>query len=652
MSDSLNNFFNSMGGKIGNPSSQKKHNTNSSGPIRAPFLTPKTLLSSVYTNTNPSSYQSKSTKNGVSDSISDSISSSYTSGNGVDRNSQLIEDRSKSFNGTTYDRKRLQKIGFTPINYYKSTNGEYNVDIPKTLKGSNDKLNENIDSYIEYGDKRHSDFRFSLREYSDFISNRNTIESWDGGNGNNPWESGVDQNPHKLNQYIGTPYDNEDPVYFGFEIILNVQTSPLLNGELESFIEQFGGNYSEIESRKLIVNQFKNELFRYFKLSSGVGVNEGFDPANNIISNDTIGLGYSDPNIKRYYVKKIGGLDKLVESNTMDNLKSFIDYGKDNLTISFFEDTTLNIGTLASLYKLIYWSKLRGKNIIPENLLKFDCEIIISELRDFIRYKKSNNTTNMIEYLKANLSRYRYQLFECQFWFNKMTHPDSIDMSSIELTNNYDIEMSFKYSNLIFERYDPSSLSYRRLRNGTINPLASRESIDQSNKEYIYPESFKDGEVFLGDINNLSISSETSNIQNTSTFNNLENNSKTNIYNLSKSKEPTSANNKPGKNIYENNYKPKENKEGKKTDIYGKASEKLLENIKKAALNEAQRKMNDQFRLLNNSLDNIRNSFGIGRMTQPTNVYNNPPGGQFFFDVQNSLRGFAGDSLSGLIGGG
>ena len=77
-----------------------------------------------------------------------------------------------------------------------------------------------------------------------------------------------------------------------------------------------------------------------------------------------------------------------------------------------------------------------------------------------------------------------------------------------------------------------------------------------------------------------------------------------------------------------------------------------MENIKKAALNEAQRKMNDQFRLLNNSLDNIRNSFGIGRMTQPTNVYNNPPGGQFFFDVQNSLRGFAGDSLTGLIGGG
>jgi len=76
-----------------------------------------------------------------------------------------------------------------------------------------------------------------------------------------------------------------------------------------------------------------------------------------------------------------------------------------------------------------------------------------------------------------------------------------------------------------------------------------------------------------------------------------------------------------------------------------------LQNIKKAALNEAQRQLNNQFRLVNNSLDKVRNSFGIGRMREPTNVYNNLPNAQFFFDVKNSLRDFGGDVLGGLLGG-
>jgi hypothetical protein len=60
---------------------------------------------------------------------------------------------------------------------------------------------------------------------------------------------------------------------------------------------------------------------------------------------------------------------------------------------------------------------------------------------------------------------------------------------------------------------------------------------------------------------------------------------------------------------------------------------------------------------LNDSLDRIRNQFGLGRMPAPTNVYfptqNTGPYGQsnVFFDVQNSLRNFGGDILTGLIGG-
>jgi hypothetical protein len=38
-------------------------------------------------------------------------------------------------------------------------------------------------------------------------------------------------------------------------------------------------------------------------------------------------------------------------------------------------------------------------------------------------------------------------------------------------------------------------------------------------------------------------------------------------------------------------------------------------------------------------------------MREPTNVYKSLPGGQFFFDVKNSLRDFGGDVLGGLLGG-
>jgi hypothetical protein len=447
--------------------------------------------------------------------------------------------------------------------------------------------------------------------------------------------------PAKLSNYSGTPYDNEDPVYFGFEIAINTQTSPLFNGELEKFIDQFGGNYSEIESRRLIINQFKNEILRYFRFNPGLSLTERYDALNNIIATDTYGLGLP-PKPKKYYVKKITGLSKLIESNTTDTKKSFVEYGKDKLTITFYEDTTLNLGTVASLYKLIYWSRLRGKSIIPENLLRFDCEIIVSELRDFVKLQRSNN---MLQVLKSNLSRYRYQLFECQFWFDKMSHPDSIDITeTLKSTDTYDVEMDFKYSNMIFERYDPSSLSYVRLRNGTIDPLANFGGSASTSREYINRtlNDNNDAEVILAEHNILGSgltfsSNQPVPIVNVSypsssyVISSLQQNQKTNLYNTTKLPNPSAGSVVRG------------------TDVYGEAANQLIQNLKSAALNEAQRGLNAQFALLNNSLDKIRNSFGIGRIPAPTNVYNIPPGGQFFFDVQNSLRDFAGDVLTGLI---
>ena len=143
-------------------------------------------------------------------------------------------------------------------------------------------------------------------------------------------------------------WDNEDPVYFGFEVIINVNSSPLFNGEAEKFISEVGsgslGNYSEVANRKDILKNFQYELEKYFKFDSQMTAVGG--RTEQYLGTSSIPLP-GESELKRYYVKKISGLDKLVESNTGNSRKSFIDYGKDILKITFYEDTTLNLGRLA-----------------------------------------------------------------------------------------------------------------------------------------------------------------------------------------------------------------------------------------------------------------------------------------------------------------
>ena len=603
----MSNFFqipNSISGSL------------SSGPVRSPFLKPDDLLSSVY---NPAGGVTRT-----------------NSGNPV------------QLNETTKLGSSLQASGFTPIEYYRTATGEVFLSLSPNLKSYDDSLASNIDSYINWGDDRQSDFKFSLKDFVTFNPQKNDLQTSDGGIQDNSWTPKVDSSPLRLLNYPGTPTDNEDPVYFGFEITINTQTSPLFNGQLEAFINQIGANYNEVQSRLPIINQFKNEVFKYFKFSNSLNSNQ-FDYNNLIISTTDYGSpldlkqqGFSDSDIsqlRRYYVKKIAGLDKLVEANTSDSKKPFVDYLKDKLVITFYEDTTLNLGTLASLYKILYWSRIRGKSIIPENLLRFDCEIVVSELRDFVSLQKSNN---MLQYLKSNLTRYRYQLYECQFWFDRMTHPESIDMTeALTATTAYDVQVSFKYSNMIFERYNPGTLAYTRLRNSTIDPLAgfgsSTLGTASGGREYINRSLYDNdiAPVILGEYdtlgNGLTFSSsqivpitDVPDASISSYLGGLGENRKSGIYSTIQSPSPSSNSGLRGDNIY--------------------GAAQLIENIKNAALFQAQQGLDI---LMASALNNIRGSFRSYGISPPEF----PPSG-VFFDVQNSLREFAGDVLAGLITGG
>lgn len=268
-----------------------------------------------------------------------------------------------------------------------------------------------------------------------------------------------------MNNVKTTPYENNDPVMFGFEIIIDAVSSPLLNGSIYDFIDQFKGANSEIRSREEVYEDFKNQFKKLFKTRGTVRVDETLTQMTNLGNNAaTVDAKQNFYNPGRraymaYFLKKIEGLSNLAEKNTPGTKKFITDYGKDLIKLEFYEDVSLSLGTLAHLYKLLYWSKPNGKGVIPENLLRFNCEIIVSECRNFNRTRKAVETGNL-EIIKDNVSRYIYSLRECQFYFDTMTHPDTVDNSSPVVTESYTVQFDYKYSTTKFERWTPGANNF------------------------------------------------------------------------------------------------------------------------------------------------------------------------------------------------
>lgn len=261
-----------------------------------------------------------------------------------------------------------------------------------------------------------------------------------------------------LGSFIKTFDDNEDPTYLGYDIKIKQEESPLFNGTVQSFINQFSGyGNSEIAARAELYEKFKEQFLRFLK--------------TDIDSNSPRFNGGNGA--KTYYLKKIGGLDKLVEAIDSDKGESqFVKYGEDFITLSFNEDVSQNLGYLASLYKALSWSRFRGKLILPPNILRFDAEIEITEVRKFNRVIK-DVTNNNLEFIADKFSKYVYTLYECQFFFPSLPHGESLDMSDVKEITEYEIKFNYKFATLKFSKltYDTGLAD---------NPVFSEFNIDNA----------------------------------------------------------------------------------------------------------------------------------------------------------------------------
>lgn len=527
------------------------------------------------------------------------------------------------------DGDEKQSPGFTPVQYYKAVSEEWSAGDPEyrikitndatQLRTTKEAKDQSVSDIEGMKDERFSTFRYALEDRVNFQNSTDKTM---------PSITSLNYDLFKNGDWIST-HDNEDPVFFGFEIILNADTSPLLNGTVENFLEQdIFNSYTEMNERQDIIKEFKKELTRYFRMFG--------NPSLNPTGNGSY-IFETSPNKRRYYINKLSGLHALNERNKPDASKSFVDYRKENIGVTFFEDTTLNLGTLYSLYKSLYWSRLNGKQLIPENILRFDCQIIISELRNLAAVKKAaSGGAGGVEVLRSNISRYVYNLYECQFYFEKPTHGDEVDIGSqLQPTMKYDIEFDFKYSNMIFERFNPGLDEYAHIANDRLDPNGDK-NVNNANRSVPaanFPDIDTRGDQSKDPIRTVIPNGEINTTTVADGIDGLIAEDKNRIKNLYGEGAPP---------VFENTAK----------DVDG-AGKRLLNNLKTASLNESQRQLNTQFALLNNSLNKVRDSFGLtSRMSAPRNIYDpgfNQTGGMFYADVQNSLRNFGGDVLGGLL---
>lgn len=458
--------------------------------------------------------------------------------------------------------------------------------------------------------------------------------------------------------------DNEDPTILGYDLVIKWDSSPLFNGAIEDFINKHT-NDPEIESRRQIWNLFKDQFFKYFRmnspnslLSSGASSST---PTNSqkISTSDPLGWKRDDfiSDAKVHYLKKISGIENLVEkevTNASESTKGFIDYGKDLIKLTIWEDVNINTGYLAHLYKTLSWSRIRGKQIIPENLLRFDIKIQITEIRDFNRVVKKFNSSNELDVYPDLLNKYTYTLYDCQLMFNELSHGSEIDMTSKSFIEDFTIAFNYKFSTLSFDKFNfalgpsqsisgqkfsvdnsqdkPSYISPQRANNISVNnsslePVLSNIKFKGANTNYPGSDQY---------VNVLSVGPT---IPEPGTIEAIK---KSDDY---KEDPITSDSLKVVDANLTNANKPTLDKL-KDNQLQKDLQDDLKNKLKSAVIREVNRQITTQARLLNRTLDNIRNSIGLGRMSYPRNVYTDT---QVASDIKNAFRDFIGNSVKGFF---
>lgn len=435
----------------------------------------------------------------------------------------------------------------------------------------------------------------------------------------------VDNEQNKINQYQyryfkdletvnfkygielidSNPYGgDEDPVILGFDIRINTITSPLFN-DMNSFFDYIGTRIIEVSSRKQNYDDFVEHFSLFFDKTD-----------TNLLRN-----------FKSHYIKKVSGLDKLVETSE----QQFTKFKEDKLTITMMEDTTLNGGYLSMLYKTLSYSRINGKQIIPENLLRFDMDIIVSEIRNYNKVLKSitkaevdengeetEASKNVMNVISDNVSRYVYHLYDCQFEFDKLSHDSTVSNVDKNVREDFDFSILYKFSTVEMEKWKLDTFKY--LNNQNLN---TNVTLDASPQDNTPPQAVP---YIVIDID--AQSSLQSKTDGSSALSDIAKSSK--IMKEQKIKIPGDLNGDGEISLKEK---------------VGSALNAVKENSIRFAAQQLQLRRNQ---LINKAVNNIRSNLGLKRINAPINVYYDNYSLQGF--IGNQLYNFANTSFEGLLG--
>lgn len=204
----------------------------------------------------------------------------------------------------------------------------------------------------------------------------------------------------------------EDPTYLGFTVEID-ERSPLFE-QAEMFLQNRGVNRSELIARIPVLNDFKSKIVQIFKSQESVEQD-----------------GQEAIYIKQHYINSISGLDTLS--------KKFINWREDKLTVELHEDISMFSSYLAHTYNNLTYSYENGRAMIPENLLKFNLKIKISEIRNLTSIAKLKSTDpidqKIVDGLKNNVTCIVYTLYDCEFdFFGSKPFENSITQAGLGAT--------------------------------------------------------------------------------------------------------------------------------------------------------------------------------------------------------------------------
>lgn len=252
--------------------------------------------------------------------------------------------------------------------------------------------------------------------------------------------------------------DLDDPTYLGFSLQFDIK-SPLFNGATIGSVDDT--NYNKTPSAVAYLAKI-GEVTRASYLKAFI---QGIMKINNE---------------RPYYWQTVEGLTEAWTKNTDFSEDPYVGTEKgEGITIGCLEAIDLKLTALFTLYRMaVYDSKYR-RQIVPNNLLRFDVDVNVQEIRKFktvrnwlIAMNNSENKPSSKDFINENTSQVSFKFTQCMW--NATASGKVLDTVSNSELDVAKTEIKFSYANLSeasqFSGYDGKLVGNAKM----VDPAAAK----------------------------------------------------------------------------------------------------------------------------------------------------------------------------------